>query len=219
MRCDADAAAKADADGKAAADAKAKADADKDSGQARVKGALDKAEAAEKRAAEAEAALQVRLKADKDAEEAKALKKGEHEKIIEQRTKELAEATAANETAKGQLEAYEKVLKGQLDTALKAIADEPKRKTVEKLLEGKSLADQVALLPDVLAAIGAQAPATFGGPTPTSGSGPSAVEMDQKQKRYSELLTKRDITPTEKAERNTLMKELEKSWQEKHKAS
>src|SRR4051812_27469725 len=52
-------------------------DPPKDSAEARVKGALDKAEAAEKRAKELEATLQAREKADKDAEEKKLAEQGD----------------------------------------------------------------------------------------------------------------------------------------------
>lgn len=155
--------------------------------------------------------------ADKLAEDDKAKKKGDYEKLLKERDDKLAAIEGEHGTAKSQLEAYEKVLKGQLESSLKAITDEPKRKTVEKLLEGKPLADQVALLPEVLQAIGASVPVAFGGPTPTGGKTPSATELEQKEKRYEELLAKGNPLPAEKKERYDLMIELSNLRREKEK--
>lgn len=190
---------------------------DDDSAKARVEGALKKAKEAEERAAAAEAKLKAIDDAKQAEEDEKAKKKGEYEKLLSERDEKLTTLTNEQNASKQKLDAFEKVLKGQLDTALKAITDEQKRKTVEKLLEGKDLADQVSLLPEVLQAIGANAPATFGGATPASTTTASATEVEQQKKRYAELVTKANKTPQERSEMHKLMVELEKVWNEEQK--
>jgi len=152
--------------------------------------------------------LKKQLKAIEDAkkgeEDEKLKKKGEFEKLLGDREKELETLKGESGTTKDKLDAYEKVLKGQLDTALKGIADEAKRNTVQKLLDGKSLADQVALLPEVMQAIGAQGPSAFGGGTPP-GTPPVTTTKEGLTARLNEL----NIVAQEKNQKGETL-----SWKE-----
>ena len=167
--------------------------------------------------AKANKELKAQLKAIEDAkksdEDAKLLKKGEYETLLKERNDKLSALETEHGTAKQQLEAYEKVLKAQLDTALKGVADEKKRETVKKLIDGKPLADQVALLPEVLAAMGT-APSTFGTPTPATA--PQGQALDQKKGRFAELIAKEQkkepLSPRERLEKHNLMAELGDAW-------
>ena len=168
---------------------------------------------------ELEDKIAAREAADKAAEDDKAKKKGDYEKLIKDREEELAKIKGEHGTTTQKVEAYEKVLKAQVEKQLAAVTDEKKKATVEKLLAGKSLAEQFDLLPELLETIGVAAPGGFGGATPAGGTTPSATELATKQKRYAELLTKPNETPAERAERNALMKELEPVWQAKQQSS
>ncbi len=203
-----DAKAKADADAKAKADADAKAKADADKAKNDTEGRITKL--VEERN-EARKKLKEYEDRDKAAEDEKAKKKGEYEKLLGERDTALKTLTEQAEGTKKQVEAYEKVLNGQLDAALKGISDDAKRKTVEKLLDGKPLADKVALLPEVLQAVGAQSSGSFGGATMAGNNDAKKTDKETKQKRFDELLlkaTREKLTPQEKQEKDKLAKEL-----------
>lgn len=208
----ADEKAKADADAKAKADAdaKAKADADKskDDTEGRISKLVEERNELRKWKKEKE-------EAEKKAEEERLAKKGEHETLAKQREAERDTEKKAREEAEAKLAKYEEDAKKRIKAGLDSITDADRRKAAEKMLAGRATEDQIELLPEVMKLAGAAAPAGFGGPTPTGDKTPSALETDQKQKRFNELLAKRDMTPEERSEFHRLTNDLQKVWDEK----
>lgn len=164
-------------------------------------------------------ALAAKLKEYEDAKKAeedeKAKKKGDYEKLLADRDGQVSTLTGEKDALAAKLAKYEEHATKQIEDSLKAITDADKQKSAKAMLEGRSLEDQVALLPEVLKLAGSAAPSGFGGPTPQSTTTPSQTEVAQKEARYEELLNKPQKTPQERNEMHRLMGELEKVWNER----
>lgn len=173
------------------------------SAEERVKKALEKAKNAEERAKALE-------DAEKKRQEDEALKRGEHEKLLKQKDEELGKLKGDHESASKTLESYEKAAKDQVEKKLEAVKDAKKKESILKLLEGRPVLEQFALVDEAITLAGAGG--DFGSPTPAS---LDTQSKETKKKRYAELLAKSDPTPSERAERHKLMFELSDVMQEK----
>ncbi len=138
----------------------------------------------------------------KEYEDGEAKKRGEHEKLLTEREAELATLRGDHESKAKALEAYEKAAKEQVDKKLEGIKDEKKKASLLKLLDGRPVLEQFALIDEAISLAGGSS--DFGGATPAGGD----VPKDAKKKRYAELLAKPDLTPSERAESRKLMVEL-----------
>jgi len=171
---------------------------------------------------ELKAAIKAREDADKAAEDDKAKKKGDYEKLLSERDAELADERKVKTDYEAKLAKYEADAQKRIDEGLKGITDAERQKSAKAMLEGRTLEDQVALLPEVMKLAGAAA-STFGAATPESKI--QGAPLDAKKTRFAELNEKQKkspLTPQERFEKNTLMVELGKVWeqeQEKKKAA
>src|SRR5206468_3137967 len=112
-------------------------------------------------------------------------KKGEYEKLLADREKELEKLKGENEKEKKARETYETTIKGQIDKSLEGVKDEKKKATVQKLLEGKSVAEQATLLPELLEAIGSPAAGFGTGTAASDNTQPGTV--DAKKEEFKKL--------------------------------
>lgn len=188
-----------------------KPDDDKgDKTKSRIEDLVSQRETEKSRADAAEAKLKEIEDASKKAADDEAKKKGEFKKLLEDREAELEKLKGEHDTSKKTLEAYEKTLKSQIDSALGTVTDEKKKATVAKLLEGKSVADQAALLPELLEAIGTPAPSGFGNKTPVeTGTKPGTVDAKKEEfKKLYDQSKQKPLSPLESRRFRELSNEL-----------
>lgn len=148
----AEAAAKAEAEKKAAEDAAAKAEAEK---QKMVPHEALHAEREKRKTAEAELEKLRKDAADKEA--ADAAQKGEFKTLYE---KEKAAREAAENSLKekdGRIATFEAKAQASIEKMLGQVKKPEDRKTVEELLDGKSLEQKETLLPTLLEKFGVSA--------------------------------------------------------------
>ena len=178
------------------------------SAEARINELTKNRDAAEKRAAEAEAKL-AEIEAKKK-EEA-----GEFKNLYE-------ESKAANADLESQLKAQQESNEA-MEASLKAVAEkqlesipEAKRELAQKLLAGKTSAEQLAILPDLVQEFGGS-DGGFGGNLPGGSGKPPAgdADLEGKKARHNELLEKTrqgTISPAERMEMTKLTSELSESF-------
>lgn len=149
------------------------------------------------------------LDAKKKAEDGKLIEDGKLKELLDTKEKDLSTATTERDTLKEQLSGYEKAVKGHVKKSLEGIKDEKKRAAVEKLLEGRTPAAQMNLLPEAMELAGTTS-TSFGGPTPQGGDPKTTKE--QKEARFAELNLKmmkgEKLTPPEERDHQKLMLEL-----------
>jgi hypothetical protein len=167
--------------------------------------------------AEEKRELKAKLKEYEDAQtkasEEKLKEEGKLKELLESKEKSLAELSGLTESQKKALESYEKAAKAHVTAALEGIKDADKRKAVEKLLDGRSPAEQMELLPETLKLVGTAA--SFSGPTPPSD--PPKAALEQKKARQKELLGKPQLTQQENFELFKLSTELGQEWEKAQK--
>jgi hypothetical protein len=162
-----------------------------------------------------------KIEADKKAEaDKKLLEEGKLSQVLEGKTKELDTLTGEHTSLKEKLAKYEGYATKQIKDSIKAIGDKEKQKTAEAMLEGKAPEEQLALLPNILALVGAQA-TSFGGTAPASTKTPDKNELDVKKARHKELITKTTagtITGSERGELHRLGFELSDEFRKEQEA-
>lgn len=225
---DAAAAQKEKDDAAAAEKEKSKKEPAPGSAEARVQGALTKAEEAEKRALAAEKKV-----ADQEAAEKKRLEdeqkaKGEFKTLAETKEKEAADALAAKKISDDELAGARKDAEEEVQAAINGIKDEEKKKTVLELLEGKSPFEKRKLLPKMFASMGIAGGNTrVGAGLPGEGTeGQEKVEAEEKE--YRTLLDKNAkamqskvnpaLTPIERRRFQELGKKMQAGREQKKKA-
>ncbi len=153
--------------------------------------------------------------AEKKRKEDEAKAQGKHEELANQFASERDTAAKERDDAKAAVQEYEEMATSQIEASLKTITDEEKRKSAKAMLDGLSVREQYKRLPEIMKLVGGTA-APFGGATPASTKDPDNTSVDAKQARYTDLLNKKEpLTPTENAEFNRLMKELQEVWNAK----